>query len=76
MLTGFKKMQQLTLDAFGMILNTMHVIMLITVYYLRQSFGLNIRPTLISIHRLHDNHISAIATFFDEPACSSACLER
>ena len=74
MLTGFKKMQQLTLDAFGMILNTMHVIMLIAVYH-GKSFGLNIRPTLIGIHRLHDDHISTIATFLDEPACSSACLE-
>lgn len=66
----------LTLDASWMILDTMHIIVLIAVYHLRQSFGLDIRPTLVGVHRLHDYHVPAITTLFDESASSRACFER
>lgn len=61
-----------TLNALRMVLNAIAVVMLVAVYHLGQSFGLDVGTSRKGIAGLHYDHVPAIATFRDEPACGRA----
>jgi hypothetical protein len=58
-----------------MILNADGVAMLVAVDDFGQTSGLNRRPSLSSIHCLHDDHVTAVAAFGEQSAGSGIGFE-
>lgn len=58
-----------------MILNADGIVMLVAVDDFGQTSGLNREPSFSSIHCLHDDHVTAVATFGEESAGSGIGFE-
>jgi hypothetical protein len=58
-----------------MILNADGIVMLVAVDDFGKASGLNRGPSFSSIHCLHDDHVTAVAAFGEQPAGSGIGFE-